>query len=373
MNKMRVLYLTNCPAPYRVKFFNELTKYCELTVVFEMDHAKNREDKWKSDEKYKFTAVHLKSLYCRQESALCPSVVKYLKDFKDDIIVVGGYSTPTGMLSIIYMNMHRIPYILNCDGGMVKDDSKLKYHIKKYFIGSAFAWLSTGEMCKQYLLHYGATEDRIYCYPFTSVRQNDIRKVDSNQKVELRRQLAIKENKMILFVGSFIYRKGLDILLEACYDMEDVALVLVGGDEIKEFLPNLTAEQKCKVYIEGFKTETEVKKYYRAADIFVLPTREDIWGLVVNEAMAVGLPVITTDQCGAGVELIRNGVNGYCIENIERLKTNILYLMDDECARVKMAENSISTSKNYTIERMAEVHNTIFKSVKMYSAKGEQT
>ena len=50
-----------------------------------------------------------------------------------------------------------------------------------------------------------------------------------------------------------------------------------------------------------------------AADAFVLPTREDIWGLVINEAMAYGLPVVTTDRCNAGLELIKNNVNGYVV------------------------------------------------------------
>lgn len=58
------------------------------------------------------------------------------------------------------------------------------------------------------------------------------------------------------------------------------------------------------VFVE-FKTKEDLIDYYRAADLFVLPTREDIWGLVVNEAMAAGTPVITTTNCGAGMEILK--------------------------------------------------------------------
>lgn len=359
---MKVLYITNCPAPYRVNFFNELTKYCDLTVLFETDKARNREEKWKSSEEHKFHTFFLKSWFEGQESAFCPDVVKYIKKFKNDIIVVGGYSTPTGMWSIVYMKTHHISYVLNCDGGMIKDDSKLKYRIKKYFIGSASAWLSTGTGCNQYLVHYGAEKDRIYLYPFTSIKQADIGRIDPKQRVAMRETLKIQENKVILFVGSFIYRKGLDILLDACSDMKDVALVLVGGNDVKEFWPRQKADLKCHVYVEGFKSEMEVKKYYQMADVFVLPTREDVWGLVINEAMAAGLPVITTDQCGAGVELIEDGVNGYIVPSNdgELLRQSIVKLLNNKNLQEEMCSCNLKKIQKYTIEKMAELHNKIF-------------
>lgn len=362
---MKVLYITNCPAPYRVSFFNELTRYCEVTVAFEMGKAKNREEKWKSGEEYKFNAIFLKSWFCRQESAFCPEIIKYIKLFQNDIIVVGGYSTPTGMWGISYMKAHGIPYILNCDGGMIKNDSRMKYNIKKFFISKASAWLSTGKSCDQYLVNYGADKEYIYRYPFSSIKQKDIGRKNLQERLTIRRNLEIKENKVILFVGSFIYRKGIDILLEACADMEDVALVLIGGNNISDLWSGEIDNLKCRVYIEGFKSETEVKKYYQAADIFVLPTREDIWGLVINESMAAGLPVITTDKCGAGLELIKNGVNGYIIQSEDSfsLKEKIETLLADDSLVRDMRSQNINLMRFYNIEQMAKNHYEIFQNI----------
>ena len=156
MKNKRVLYLTNIPSPYRVEFFNELTKYMDVTVAFELRNAKNRDEAWQSGENYKFKAVFMKPLITRTESAYCPEVFKLLKEFKNDIIVVGGYATPTGMAAILYLKAKKIPFYLNCDGGFIGDDSLFKKKVKTFFIGSATYYLSTGVGADKYLMHYGA-------------------------------------------------------------------------------------------------------------------------------------------------------------------------------------------------------------------------
>jgi glycosyltransferase involved in cell wall biosynthesis len=94
----------------------------------------------------------------------------------------------------------------------------------------------------------------------------------------------------------------------------------------------------------------------------VLPTREDIWGLVINEALAYGLPTITTDRCVAGLELIRDGVNGYVVpvEDIDALSEKIkAVLASDLEAMGKAALESVGP---YTLENMARTHAEIFES-----------
>ena len=75
----------------------------------------------------------------------------------------------------------------------------------------------------------------------------------------------------------------------------------------------------------------ELATYYQAADLFVFPTREDIWGLVINEALSFGLPVITTRKCVAGVEMIKEGVNGSIVseDNVEQLECKIKLYIDN--------------------------------------------
>ena len=94
----------------------------------------------------------------------------------------------------------------------------------------------------------------------------------------------------------------------------------------------------------------------------MLPTREDIWGLVINEAMAYGLPVITTERCVAGLELIENGVNGYVVpvEDAAALAEKINAVLSADLHQ--MGEASLEKIRPYTLENMAKTHAEILES-----------
>ena len=364
MVKKRVLYITNIPSPYRVEFFNELTKYMDVTVAFELRNAKNRDASWQSEENYKFKAIFMKPLITRTESAYCPEVFKLLKEFKNDIIVVGGYATPTGMAAILYLKAKKVSFYLNCDGGFASNDSLFKKKVKAFFIGSANYYLSTGVGADKYLVYYGAKKENIFHYSFSSLREADIAKNIGTyeEKLSIRQKLGINERRMIIYVGSFIPRKGVDILLKACKYMEDTAVVLVGGSNMSPYKDITSDGVKCNIYPMGFKQKEEVKQYYRAADIMVLPTREDIWGLVVNEAMAEGLSVITTNRCLAGLSLVKNDENGYIVQvdDIEATKNAIERVFEaDNVSR--FGRKSLEKIKGYTIEQMGREHRKVFE------------
>lgn len=358
---MKVLFLTNVPSPYRVDFFNALGKMCELTVLFETQSAKSRDTAWVADSVDSFQAVYLKGIRIGEAEAFSVDVLRYLSNKKYDIIVVGMYSSPTGMLAIEYMRIRKIPFILSSDGGMKKEDVGVKHWLKEHFIGAASRWLSTGDVTTEYLMYYGAKKERIYKYPFTSVKAKDILKypLSLDEKIAYREKLGIPEKRIILSVGQFIYRKGYDILLKACYDLDqDIGVYIVGGQATEEYLSIKNDLGLPQVHFIDFMSKKKLADYYKAADIFVLPTREDIWGLVVNEAMAYGLPIVTTDQCVAGTEMVQDGKNGYIVqvENPKALKDAIDKAFDIS------GINALKTADRYSIETMANRHIEIFKS-----------
>ena len=190
---MKLLFMANIPSPYRVDFFNELGKYCDLTVTFEGETATDRDKKWKAAEFKNFKAHFMRGFRTKSDQFLCVEIVKVIKsDF--DRIIVGGYSTPTAMLGIEYMRLHKIPFLIEADGGLISQDNILKYFIKKHFISSASGWLSSGKMTTQYLVHYGADESRVYLYPFTSLRRQDIleKAPSTDEKLRLRQKLKMR-------------------------------------------------------------------------------------------------------------------------------------------------------------------------------------
>lgn len=362
---MKVLILTNIPSPYRVDFFNELGKLCELTVVFERAASTERDDSWKTYNTDYFTPVVLKGVKKGVANAFCPSVIKYLKKGKYDHIIVTNFASPTGMLAISVMRMRGIPYWLESDGGFAKSGTGMKEKVKRHFIKDAAGYFSTADEHDRYYMQYGAKPEQICRYPFTSLFGRDIliEPVTVEQKAALREKLGMKEGKVLLAVGQFIRRKGFDVLLDAMAKLpKEAGCYIVGGEPGAEYLQQVERHDLQNVHFVGFKPKARLAEYYMAADLFVHPTREDIWGLVVNEAMAKGLPVVTTDRCIAGLELVKAPCDGAIVPvgDAAKLAQAIAAVLD----RVGQADSEqiLAKIRGYSFEEMAKRHIECFES-----------
>ena len=362
---MRVLFLTNYPSPYRVRFFDELGKRMEVTVLFadRIEDKKHRNAGWYVPSQGSFQTVQLKKTLSVKSNSLCLEVVKWLKQPFDHIVVC-GYSNPTVILAMAYMKWKHIPFWMEVDGGLIRQDAPWKHRLKSLLVGAPDRWLSSGRHTTDYLVHYGAKREQVREYPFTSLEADDMPAgaPTRQEKLELRRELGMEEPHCLLAIGQFIHRKGFDILLKAAASLpKSAGVYLVGGEPTEEYIRLRQELGLSNVHFLGFQSKETLVKYYRAADAFVLPTREDIWGLVVQEAMAYGLPVITTDRCVAGLELVEDGVNGYIVpvRDAEALaeKMNRILAADLEA----MAAAALETVRPYTIENMARVHEEIFE------------
>ena len=362
---MKILWLTNVPSPYRVDFFNELGKECELTVLFEKKTSDERDASW---ERYSFSHFHgviLSGLSINTDTACCPSVLRYVSQPGFDHIVVTNISSPTGILAVWYMKIHHIPYWIEGDGGFAKDGRGAKERLKRYLISGAKGYFSTGEAHDQYYLAYGADKSRIYRYPFTSLHESDIlpEPVSSKKKATLRRKLGMSDRKVILTVGRFIPVKGFDIVLRCAGSVRGADFYFVGGEPTEEYLSIRQAEELTNVYFVGFCNKEQLKEYYQAADVFVLMSRGDVWGLVINEAMANGLPVISTDRCGAALELVKDGENGFVVPvgGNENLIERVCFLLNKDESRNDYSQNSVLLIQNYTVEEMSKVHLNVWE------------
>lgn len=356
----RILFLTNYASPYRVRFFDELGKSAQVTVLYSDRRGtlSHRDEKWFEEGAGGFRAVQLSGAIGKGRRTLCISVLRWLKrDY--DAIIVAGYSSPTVILAMLWMRLLGIPFYMEIDGGLIREDRGLLYRVKRFLVRLPSGWLSTGTYPTRYLTHYGADPDAVVEYPFSSLFREDIlEEIPTKQeKQELRRQLDIREERVILAIGQFVHRKGFDVLLHAAKTLPaDVGVYIVGG-EAGEVYTNLRQELGLtNVHFWGFRQRQELAKLYKAADLFCLPTREDIWGLVINEAMAFGLPVVTTDRCVAGLELVENGVNGYLtpIEDPNALSECLNRVLSSDMET--MGRASLRKIRGYTIEAMAEAH-----------------
>lgn len=368
---MKVLWITNVPSPYRIDFFELLGNECELDVIFECPYSKERDSSWKNMRMKGFNSFFLTGIQYKPDMAFSLQIFRYIK--KDyDIIVVTDYASLTGILAIAYMKQRKIPFILEGDGAYRGNGRGLKEKIKQRLISSARYWLATSKEHQKFYQYYGAKNERIYKYPFTSVHRKDILKMPPSpeDKLLLRKNKKICEDYVILSVGQFIHRKGFDLLLEAASQLgPDIGFYVVGGTPKAEYVSFVNKNHMENIHFLDFMNHEELREYYKLADLFVLPTREDIWGLVVNEALANALPVITTDACIAGCELIDNHC-GRIIEreNVNQLVSTINDLIYWEEWKREASTYCLEKISKYTLENMRDVHMKIFREI----LKGER-
>lgn len=362
----KVLFITNYPSPYRVEFFELLGKFTKLTVAYEekAEEQIHRNQKWFEHNYKNFNAYYLNALKLGKKR-ISFDVINFLKK-QYDYVIICGYSSLTLQLCIMYMKMFNKCFYLEIDGGYPKSGKGIKENWKRILVSSAQKWFSPSVFSDKYLEFYGAKKEQIVRYPFTSLSENDILKerITKTEKENIKEQLGIKEEKVVLTIGQFIYRKGNDVLIQSAihYEKENVGTYIIGGVPPKEYTEMVQELNLKNIHFVEFKKKEQLMLYYKAADVFVMPTREDIWGLVINEALASGLPVVSTDKCVAAIELIKDGKNGFLVEsdNSYEIANKINFLLSNSELCQKMGQESLERIKNHTIEEMVKVHLNVF-------------
>lgn len=362
---MKILWITNYPSPYRVDFFTELGKYVKLTVVFEntIEQQTHRNKDWFNSNYSGFTPVFLKQ---SGKADMIHQASKYVFDKSYDLVVLGDYSTPISVAIAFKLIIKRIKYAISIDGAYLRKGNLIKDALKRCIISGACFYLSSSNTSDEYLKHYGADEKVIYRYSFTSLKNKDVLSspLCDAERNKLRAELKLNDKISALLVGRFVPIKGIDFVLKHAKKYESLIDFYIAGDNpTKEYLEIIDTEKIHNVYFIGFQKKEELKKYYQACDLFLFPTRYDPWGLVVNEAMANAMPILSTDKSSAALHFIKNGVNGY-IYPVDDVKMYEKYLEELCSGRVSLREMgkiNLQMIQSYTIEKMALEHNTIFE------------
>jgi glycosyltransferase involved in cell wall biosynthesis len=172
------------------------------------------------------------------------------------------------------------------------------------------------------------------------------------------------------FCGQMIRRKGIDLLLLAFDRLIatglDARLLLVGREaELLEFLGKVGSATRSRIRYEGFRAPERLPEYFERSDVFVLPSRHDGWGVVINQALAAGLPIITSNAVGAGLDLVENGINGMRVvaNDLDALyRAMEAFVLNPEIAR-QLGKRSRETARDLTPEAGAEKWVRVFESL----------
>ena len=355
MEKCRVAIIHNIIAPYRIPVFEKLAKNpsIDLKVFYCAETHSDRNWEVNACETYDYTIL---LGTCIQVGSfkyhVNPSIVWELLRGNYDVVILGGCCDFTTQLAFIFSKLMKIPLILWSEGITSAQSriGKLASPFTNHIVASVDAVVVPGELSRQYHITCGAMPERVFIAP--SIVDNEFYIEQYNQlkpkKDQLKKDRGIAHNKVILYMGQLIERKGIQYLISAYksfkQDYNDACLVIVGDGPLKDNLQRACIEQNIEdVIFTGWVTEKEKVVYYSIADIFVLPTLEDVWGLVVNEAMCCGLPIITTNSAGCSIDLVENGYNGFIVNSgdVEQLYCALLNAFESPVEHDQMGIRSL--------------------------------
>ena len=358
----KLLILSVYPAPYRLELCGYISKDFQADIYFEYSNGDNRNERWFQKGEYQL-------LDTAEGKRAYQQAIKKIKEY--DLVVIYDYTTIESRKLIAKCKRKKVPYVINCDGVILPHKKNfLKDVVKRWLLSKATAYMASGQHAKEYFLRYGAKEEKIYIHHFSTLHEQDIltAPIEADEKTVLREKLRLPVDKKIaIAVGRFIPLKRYDYLLREWkrIDEECCLLLIGGGDEYEKYQAIIQEQGLKNVIVENFHPPEELYEYYKAADVFIHPTSYDVWGLVINEAMAKGIPVVVSNTCVAGLELVKEWENGFLFPMGEETigVDKLLSILQDDKLRAKMAEKCLKTIQEYTVENMAKTHMGIFKEI----------
>ncbi len=307
----KVVIVTNIPSPYRVDLFyymqTHITEH-EFHVIYTSRSEDNRQ--WNIDDEKLLNShileakvIKIKKEMDNRYIHLPANIGKTLSEIKPDVVIAFEYN-PAALQSLLWCRLHGAKFIHLTDGTLNSERNigKVQKLSRKLIINSADACIASSTKAKEKLLSYGVSEEKIFLSLLT---------VDQELYKNLER---IDVPGRLLYVGSMIKRKGLDLLIDALQYVEsDWNLHIVGNGsaeekvELEELAKNEGIDSKIQWC--GYREGSELLKEYQEAQMFVLPTREDCYGLVLLEALYARVPIVSSIYADGAYDIVHeNGV-----------------------------------------------------------------
>ncbi len=286
---------------------------------------------------------------------------KLLKQLKPDVVFLTGWQSFALLQLLFACNRAKIPTLIRGDSNNLKPRKATTKLVHKLLLNRYDKFLAVGRANKEFYLENNVNASDIYFCPHFI--DNDFFSEHATMarldRKELRQKYNIQEQAFCFcYVGKLNPKKRIMDVLQAFYefDSNNSYLLVVGDGELIQQAKEFVNTNKLNVSFTGFLNQTEICNAYSVSDCLVLASDfDETWGLVVNEAMACGLPAIVSNHCGCHQDLIINGKTGYVFEfaNINDLanKMNSMLNLNHQiyCQMSKQAQSHVIN--NYSIDK----------------------
>ncbi len=371
MRKTRVVILHNILNPHVIPLFEKLAKEKGYNFKFFFASESENNRLWKEEVGDKFDYKILPKIAIELKGKdlftyfINPTIIFELIKYNPDVVIVGGWDLFAYQVAFFYAKLFCKKFILR--SGSTKYEKSwrrsLAKPLVKLIVLVSDAFIAYGSRAREHLISLGAKPKKIFlAYNTIDVGffQKEIKKWRS-QKLRVKARVRVKTDNVILYVGQLIERKGVGYLIKAFAklreEFKDVSLLIVGYGLLEGELRELVRKRRIPdVFFIIGRDWREMPIFYAIADLFVLPSLEEVWGLVINEAMVAGLPVITTDRAGASVDLIEEGRNGYIIEskNLQALYKAMKKIIENAELSIKMGKESKNSIRAFGLDNTTQ-------------------
>ena len=294
-------------------------------------------------------------------------IARRVRRSKYDLVHLCGWGHPVLLTAVLLAGCQSIPVVVETDTQSPVREGTWTRLVKRLFYPALFsiprAFLPAGSRQASYLRKYGVPVPKIRIGRMTSDVSGIRQFVDAyaaDRRADRRREIGISDNirTVFLFVGRLEEFKGLTDLFDAYLRLrsqrDDVGLLIAGGGRFEPFVRDAASSIRS-VYYLGHLIGQSVWETYCLGDVLVLPSRREPWGLVVNEAMAAGLPVIVTDVVGCIDDLVVNESTGLVIQRGKReaLCSAMSLVADDVELRAKLGAAAYCAISDWTLSNEA--------------------
>jgi glycosyltransferase involved in cell wall biosynthesis len=343
---LKLALITEIPAPYRIPLFNALAERVDLRALFLAERDPRRpfyephEDEWRVERRV------LPGRQLRRGGrwvVLSRGVLGELRGFRPDAVGVGGWNEPAFWQALAYCRARRVPLLVWVESTArdARSDAGPLRLARSAMARAAAGAFVPGTAAAEYARALGFRD--------VAVAPNAI---DASVFAEAAVERSGRESCTFLYAGRLDPEKGVDVLLRA-FEQIPGKLVVAGSGTEEENLRRLAPDG---VIFVGPTSRDELVRLYKEADVLVLPSRSEPWGMVLNEAAAAGLPLVATDEVGAAHDLIEHGVNGFRVpaDDVDALAEALRRLAEDEAFRLAAGARSRELAERFTPARWAE-------------------
>jgi glycosyltransferase involved in cell wall biosynthesis len=364
--KIRVALLTEIISPYRIPVFNALArmKGIELHVIFlaETDPTQRHWLVYKDEIEFSYEVLPAwRRRWGRWHILVNRGMWAALERFRPDSILCGGYNYPAFWQALTWAKLHRVHFAawIESTSRDQRNPSALAEFVKRRFIRNCSAFAVPGKSAFEYVMSMGVPAERIHTAPnaVDNRRFADLARSVREREGQCRTELGLPP-RYFVYAGRVTREKGVFQLLEAYTRLDpelrsQVGLVLVGEETARnELMQNSAKVYPGTVVFPGFAQRDQLAAFYALAEVLVFPTLSDTWGLVVNEAMACGLPIIASDVAGCVADLVQDGENGYVIPvaNVGKLAEAMAAFARDPQLASRMGQHSARLIEGFSPE-----------------------